>query len=232
VKHRASHSNAKIGRKALQLGLLAVGFAATTTLPAQAAAPAIGFPGHIAVANDSTHTLANRAHETRFQDSFTVHQFGTVVAAGVRNQAVAVSAGCSADDPCRSTALSFQIVTMAGEHVHLNAVNLSTARNEHCDGCQTLAGAYQFIVSTPHPFILSAQSQRQLAEIHRKLDALSKSTLSATALKQQVDALAADVVTILKSAAAAAPEGHDANTPGSFHPTVTMQRHLDGWPRH
>jgi hypothetical protein len=232
VKHRTSRSNAKIGRQTLQLGLLAAGFAAAATLPAQAAAPATGISRHIAVANDSAHTLANRAHETRFQDSFTIHQFGSVVAASARNQAVAVSAGCSADDPCRSTALSFQIVTMAGEHVHLNAVNLSTARNEHCDGCQSLAGAYQFIVSTPHPFLLSAQAQRQLADIHCKLDALSKSTRSATDLKQQVDALAADVATILKSAAAAAPESHDANAPGSFHPTVTVQRHLDGWPTH
>ncbi|MBV9026004.1 MAG: hypothetical protein JO362_19945 [Streptomycetaceae bacterium] len=229
MKHRAQQRSTRLGRQALGLSVLAAGFATATTLPAQAATPASMFP-HVAVANDSAHTLANRAHETRYQDSFTVHQFGNVTAASARNQAVALSVGCSANDPCRSTALSFQIVTMAGENIHLNAVNLSTARNEHCDGCQTLAGAYQFIVSTPHPFTLSAQEQGQLAAIHHKLDALGKSTLPAADLKQQADALAADVLAVLKSAAATAPTSHDSKASNSFHPTVTMKCHFDGWP--
>jgi hypothetical protein len=62
-----------------------------------------------------------------------------VNAASVRNQANAFSSGCTADDECCSVALSFQIVTVAGEHTRLNAVNLSDATNKSCTGCQRWA---------------------------------------------------------------------------------------------
>ncbi|TFV33951.1 hypothetical protein E4K10_42625 [Streptomyces sp. T1317-0309] len=59
------------------------------------------------------------------------------------NRAVAQSVGCSVHAPCRSVALSFQIVTTAGSNARLiNATNLSQAVNEHCPGCQTFSGAY------------------------------------------------------------------------------------------
>lgn len=213
--------------RALRVGLVAtagLGVLGATTGAAQAA----GHPVEgVAVATDAARTLADRAHETRFQDSFTVHQFGTLFAASARNQALAVSAYCSADDPCRSVALSFQIVTMAGEHIHLNALNLSHAENVHCAGCQTLAGAYQFIVSTPRPFTLSADAQRQLADIHRKLDALGRSRASVVQLRSEADALAAQVTAILKAAAAAAPKGPGVDALAQLEPQVTVHRVFD-----
>lgn len=207
-----------LSRKAIQFGLLTAGIAAAATAaPAQAAPVAQGHHG-VAVASDHADSHANRRHHTQFRDSFTVHQFGSVQAAGVRNQANAVSAGCSVDAPCRSVALSFQIVTLAGARTHLNAVNLSDAVNKHCDGCQTLAGAYQFVVSTPRPFTLNDSAQHQLTDIHRRLDALSRSKDSAADLKAQADQLAAEVNAVLKDAVAHA----------DFTPEVTMHRHYDG----
>ncbi|MET8247117.1 hypothetical protein ABZV31_23455 [Streptomyces sp. NPDC005202] len=141
----------------------------------------------------------------------------------MRNQANAVSAGCSADDDCRSVAVSFRIVTIAGEGTHLNAVNLSDAANKKCTGCQALAGAYQFVVSTPTPFTLDDTAQGQLADIHRRLDALTRFSLPAADLKSQVDGLATEVTGVLHDAVAHAPNG-DAQ------PAVTLHRHLDGWP--
>ncbi|RAG85246.1 hypothetical protein DN069_12845 [Streptacidiphilus pinicola] len=215
--------HAGAARRALRFGLLAtagLGVIGATAGTAQAVQG-------VAVAHDSARTLADRAHETRFQDSFTVHQYGTLYAASARNQALAVSAYCSADDPCRSVALSFQIVTMAGENIHLNAVNLSRAENVHCDDCQTLAGAYQFVVSTPRPFTLSAAAQRQLADIHRKLDALGRSHASVAELKSQADALAAQVTSILKAAAATAPKGPGVDALAQLEPEVTVHRVFD-----
>ncbi|GHD95919.1 hypothetical protein [Streptomyces naganishii] len=209
-------------QRAVRLGLFAAGVAGVATaVPAQAATAA----PHAAVASDHVFSHADRAHHTQADDSFTVRQFGTVNAAAVRNQANAVSAGCSADDDCRSVALSFQIVTFAGARTHLNAVNLSDATNERCTGCQTLAGAYQFVVSTPTPFTFDRGTQRQLADIHRRLDELSRSSLPAADLKSRVDALAGEVTDVLHDAVAKAPKG-DAR------PDVTMHRHLDGWPGH
>jgi hypothetical protein len=225
--HRKTRSRVGSARRALRVGLIAT--AGLGVLGATAgAAQAVGRPVEgVAVADDGAHTLANRAHETRFKDSFTVHQYGTLFAASARNQALAVSAYCSPDDPCRSVALSFQIVTMAGTDIHLNAVNLSRAENVHCDGCQTLAGAYQFIVSTPRPFTLSPTAERQLAVIHRKLDALGRSRASIAQIRSQADALAAEVASILRAAAATAPKGPVVSPLAQLEPEVTVHRVFD-----
>lgn len=208
-------------RRAVRIGLFAAGVAgAATAVPAQAAT---AMP-HAAFASDHVFSHADRGHHTQIRDSFTVRQFGKVNAAAVRNQANAVSAGCSADDHCRSVALSFQIVTVAGEHTRLNAVNLSDAANKECTGCQTLAGAYQFVVATPNPLLLDATARGELADIHHRLDALSRSTLPADELRTKTDGLAAEVTAVLHDAVANAPKGDP-------HSDVTLHRHLDGWPR-
>lgn len=222
-KPRSSQNHAL--RRALRTVLLTAGAAgAATALPAQAASAATGgAQTHAAVASDHVFSHADRAHHAQTKDSFTVRQLGRVDAAGVRNQANAVSVGCSADGACRSVALSFQIVTVAGERTHLNAVNLSDAVNKHCTGCQTLAGAYQFVVSTPTALTLDAETRRQLADVHGRLDALTRSPEPAADLRRQADALAAEVTGILHDAVARAPKT-------DTQPTVTLHRHLDGWP--
>ncbi|MER6064618.1 hypothetical protein [Streptomyces sp. NPDC001792] len=217
---KARSSNHPLARRALGFGLFAAGIAgAATAVPAQATTGA----SHMAFASDHVFSHADRGHHTRAEDSFTIRQFGTVNAAAARNQANAVSAGCSADDHCRSVALSFQIVTFAGERTHLNAVNLSDAANKECTGCQTLAGAYQFVVSTPAPLTLDAGTRQRLADIHRRLDALTRCALPAAELKTRVDGLAGEVSAVLRDAVAHAPKA-------AAQPTVTLHRHLDGWP--
>jgi hypothetical protein len=225
--HRAT-ARAGFGRKAVRIGLLATASltAVATAATAQAATPgSTAGSGHgVGIASDGAHSLANPGHRVRFDDSFTVHQEGTVFAAAAHNQAEAGSVACTAARPCRSVALSFQIVTMAGENIHLNAVNTSNASNIHCDGCQSLAGAYQFIVSTPRPFTLSGAAQRQLADIHRRLDALGTSKAPIATVKAQADALAAQVTSILKAAAATAPKGPGIDALAVTPPTVTVHR--------
>lgn len=226
-EHRKTRERPGRRRHVLRFGLLAA--ASLTALGAvTGAAQAIGFsqspvPG-VGVATDSTFTLANPGHRVRFDDSFTVQQYGALFAASAHNQATAESAYCAADAPCRSVSLSFQIVTMAGSDIHLNAVNLSHASNVHCDGCQTLAGAYQFVVSTPRPFTLSAAAERQLAAIHRSLNALSTSTAPTAVVQQQVDSLAAQVTAILQAAAATAPKGPAVDGLAQLVPQVTVHR--------
>jgi hypothetical protein len=228
-QHRRAIPRTGLGRKAVRIGLLATaGITAVTTAAtaAQAAGPgAVSSNSHgVAIANDSARALANPGHRVRFDDSFTVHQDGTLFAAVAHNTARADSVGCSAAKPCRSVALSFQIVTMAGENIRLNAVNTSSADNHHCADCQTLAGAYQFVVSTPRAFTLSPTAQRQLADIHRRLDALGHSTAPIATVKAQADALAAQVTAVLKAAAATAPKGPGVDALAMQMPTVTMHR--------
>ncbi|MEU6243239.1 hypothetical protein [Streptomyces sp. NPDC047024] len=215
-------SSGPFNGRAVRTVLLAAGAAGVATaVPAHAATG----PARAAIVSDSVFSNANRLHHTQTKDSFTVREFGNVRSASVRNQANAASVACSVDDKCRSVALSFQIVTIAGDVHRLKAVNVSDATNKYCDGCQTLAGAYQFVVSTPNPLKLDASTRRQLADIERRLDVLTRSTLPATELQTRVDALAGEVNGVLKNAVAKAPKGHD-------RPDVTLHRRLDGWPGH
>lgn len=228
-QHRRAIPRAGSGRRAVRIGLLATaGLTAVATAATTAQAVGVGTfasDSHgVAIANDGARALANPGHRVRFDDSFTVHQEGNLFAAGAHNTARADSVGCTAAAPCRSIALSFQIVTMAGENIHLNAVNLSSADNHHCAGCQTLAGAYQFVVSTPRAFTLGPAALRQLADIHRRLDALGRSTAPIATVKAQADALAAQVNGILKAAAATAPKGPGVDALAVQAPTVTMHR--------
>lgn len=200
-------------RRALRLGILAtaaLGTVGTAAGIAQAVLFGDGYSSDssgVAVANNATFALSNAGDRTSFQDSFTIHQNGQVNGAYVRNQATAQSVDCSPDAPCRSVSISFQIITRAGTDIHLDAVNLSNANNVHCVGCQTVAGAYQFVVDTPGAFTLSSAAQRQLAGILQQLNALRDAKLSAADVRSQADALAVQVAAILKNAAATAPQG-------------------------
>jgi hypothetical protein len=196
----------------IRIGVLttaALGTVGTVAGIAQAVTVGDGYStenGGVAIANSTTFALSNAQDQTSFKDSFTIHQYGEVHGAYLRNDATAESVACSPDAPCRAVSLSFQIVTMAGTDIHLNAVNLSNAENVHCAGCQTVAGAYQFVVDTPAAFTLNASARAQLNAIHHELNALSNSTLSADQVQSQADALAMKVAAILKNAAATSPE--------------------------
>jgi hypothetical protein len=210
-----------LSRSAYRFGVLATACLGAAGLAA-GAAEAIAGTGLVTT---SAHALANPAHPDVFQDSLEVHQLGTVLATGARNQAEAESVSCSAARPCRSVSLSFQIVTMVGEQSHLNAVNLSSAKNVHCPGCESLAVAYQFILSTDNAFTLSPSTRQDLGRIHDQLNTLASSNTPPAQLKADADALAGQVTSILDNALAAAPKSaHPATSAG---PLVTVHRMVD-----
>jgi hypothetical protein len=228
-----AHRSAPGPRRMFRLGIsatAALGAVGALAGAAQAVAFGDGYSsdaGGIAVANNETFALSNAGDQASFKDSFTIHQYGPVFAADVRNDATAESVACSPDAPCRAVSLSFQIITMAGTDIHLNAVNLSNAQNVHCAGCQTVAGAYQFVVDTPYAFTLSPAAESQLATIHRELNALSDSTLPIADVQSRSDALAVQVAAILKTAAASAPQGpvlRPLTATAAQSPTVRVYR--------
>ncbi|AXI79455.1 hypothetical protein [Peterkaempfera bronchialis] len=241
------HSNHRKPRQqraqqALRIGLIATaGLAAVASAaPAQAAsgpAPAAPFGltmPEVHIQADSAISNAHRAHTRDFKASFAIHEYGDTIGAGIANQALASSSGCTGSEHCRSVALSFQIVTMGGSHLNLNAKNVSRAANNQCTGCETMAGAYQFIVDTPQAMHLNSADRAKLTEIQRELYALRGTTDSPAALQQKADALAARVVTVLKSAAAQAPAKAAPTRSGFFasptSPKVTVHSLMDGWP--
>jgi hypothetical protein len=233
-QHRAQRPAAPRPWRLARIGALAtaaVGVLGATAGAAQAVGLSDGFSadaGGIAIANNEAFALSTTHDPMTFEDSFTIHQYGQVEAASVRNEATAESVACAPDSPCRAVSLSFQIITMAGTDIHLNAVNLGNATNVHCEGCQTVAGAYQFVVDTPTAFKLSPEAEVQLAAIHHKLNALSNSDLSTAEVQSKADALAVQVAAILKTAAATAPHAPVAQpqsrTAPGHGPAVTVYR--------
>ncbi|MFF2364017.1 hypothetical protein ACFVU0_15100 [Streptomyces sp. NPDC058122] len=172
-------------------------------------------------------THADRTHVNQFDESFKIHQFGPLVAVTANNRAMAESAGCSVYEPCRSVALSYQIVTAAGRNARLiNTTNISRSANDHCPGCETFSGAYQFVVATPHELTLSRSARGQLARVHREVAALRTSSLPIPSVKKRADELANEVKSILDREAASAPHGNTVDPLDRFQPTVTMHRHV------
>ncbi|MEU6709260.1 hypothetical protein [Streptomyces wuyuanensis] len=216
------------GRRAARLGMLVAACTAglATASPAGAASATAG-NRYVGIAVDEAHANAGPGHRVDYDDEFAVHELGTRLGVGARNRAVARSAGCSLDNPCRSVALSFQVVTVTGTITRLNAANTSRAVNDHCEGCQTFAGAYQFIVSTPYSFTLNRSVRNELARLERRLGELERSREPISTVRTRADSLAAEVVTLLRGAVSAAPRGEAVSPLQTFRPTVTLRRHID-----
>ncbi|MFF7140849.1 MULTISPECIES: hypothetical protein [Streptomyces] len=214
-------------RKAAGLGIVATAglalAAGTTTADASPGSSRISHA--IAIAVDMAHSHADRIHVTQFDQSFNIHEYGPSVAVTANNRATAESVGCSAEDPCRSIALSYQIVTTAGKDARLvNATNISRAANEHCPSCQTLSAAYQFVVAMPRGIRLSRQAHSELNSISHQVNALRVSHLPVPEITQRADQLAREVKTVLDREAARTPRAGDREA--GFRPTVTMHRHV------
>ncbi|MFI1533092.1 hypothetical protein [Streptomyces anandii] len=215
-------------RTAIGLGIAATTTAvmAAATAPTQAAAGS-RLSRDVAIAVDGAYSHADRTHVRQFDESFTVREYGPSIAVTANNRATAVSAGCSLDRPCRSVALSYQVVTTAGRGARLiNATNLSRSVNEHCPACETFSAAYQFVVATPRRFTLSRDARDELAGINRQVDALKTSGWSISRIGREADELARRVKSVLDREAARAPRATGSDPLADFAPTVTMHRYV------
>ncbi|MER6979457.1 hypothetical protein [Streptomyces carpinensis] len=224
--HHRKPRTPKATKTAVRLGVaVTAGLVMTGATTAARATP--GRSG-VAIAVDTANSHADRTHVNQFDKSFMIHEYGPSVAVTANNRAVAVSAGCSLDDPCRSVALSYQIVTTAGRNARLiNATNISRSVNEHCPACQTFSAAYQFVVATPRQFSLSRQARSELSSINRRVDALKASSLPISQITREADELARQVKAVLDREAARAPRTSGSNDPlADFMPTVTMHRYV------
>ncbi|MEU1710283.1 hypothetical protein ABZ478_33815 [Streptomyces sp. NPDC005706] len=183
---------------------------------------------HAAITVDTAYSHADRTHMNQFQKTFAIHEYGPTIAVTANNRATAISTGCSINNPCRSIALSYQIVTTTGPNARLiNATNLSKALNNHCPTCQTLSAAYQFIVATPRQLHLSHQARTELTDINHQIDALKTSHLPINQITHHADHLAHQIKTILDHEATQTPHTHNTTNPQTnFTPTVTLHRHI------
>ncbi|MDQ1684107.1 MAG: putative peptide zinc metalloprotease protein [Frankiaceae bacterium] len=129
---------------------------------------------------------------------------------------------------CQTIALSIQIVLISGyDSSTVSPENVAIAINENCTLCDTLASAYQFVLTAEGNLHFTAAGNQRLAEIRRQLLALRKSGLTAAEIQAKVDALMTELADILStelvpagnSGANAAPSGSPSAAPATASPT-------------
>ncbi|MET8410792.1 hypothetical protein ABZV34_22295 [Streptomyces sp. NPDC005195] len=225
MNHRKPRTST-VAKTAVSLGV-AAGAGLAMTASTASATTGSGIFHDVATAVDLAHSRADRTHVSQFDETFRIHEYGPSIAVTANNRATAESVGCSPYAPCRSIALSFQIVTTSGRNARLiNTTNISHAMNEHCARCETFAGSYQFVVATPRAFTLSGQARSELTRLNRRAAALQSSRLPIDRIRRSADEIAGEIKTILDREAARAPRGGGSDPLADFNPTVTMHRHV------
>ena len=100
---------------------------------------------------------------------------------------------------CQTVAISIQAILIFSDPSVVTATNTALGVNYECDLCDTAALAYQWLFTTGGPAHFTAEGNRKIAEIRRKLQALRKSGLSGVELQAAVDALMDELEAVLEN---------------------------------
>lgn len=148
-------------------------------------------PGHRAV-DDRRVVQATRVSSTPGASGLSVHRTSRAPV-GATNTAVAYVT-C---DRCRAVALSFQVVIAQRSPGEVAAGNVALAVTEGCHDCESLAMAYQVVVTTDGRTHISARGHRMLDSVRGRLRALSQSHRPVEEIRTQADSLMAVVTQVV-----------------------------------
>jgi putative peptide zinc metalloprotease protein len=122
---------------------------------------------------------------------------------------------------CQTVAISIQAILIFSDPSVVTATNTATGVNYQCYLCDTAALAYQWLFTTGGPVHFTAEGNRKIAEIRRKLQALRDSGLSGAELQAAVDALMADLEAVLKNEVV--PAGQAPEVPAGAGPPPPLE---------
>ena len=111
------------------------------------------------------------------------------------NAAVAISS-CSA---CQTVAIAIDVVFVMSDPQVYTPTNLALAYNVNCSSCNTLASAYQFVMTTGGAVHLTPEGHQQIADIRHQLEELRHSDASIFEIQAQVDALMVQLRQVLST---------------------------------
>jgi putative peptide zinc metalloprotease protein len=189
--------------------LLVLGCAAVLGGAVAVSPPAAGAGDNAAVA------LNLRDGSSEFRLAFKITRVNTdVVDTG--NAAVAV-ASCT---DCQTVAVAIQAVLIFDDASVITPTNFAFAYNLDCDRCYTLATAYQFVATTG-VVRFTADGNQRIAEIRLELEALRNSGLSIEEIQARVDALAAELLDVMRTELVAAGSAGTAAEPASTDTAAT-----------
>jgi putative peptide zinc metalloprotease protein len=150
-----------------------------------------------AVASDDTAAVAvnTRDGASVFRLAFSIKKVAGDV---VDNSNAAVAfASC---DSCRTVALSIQIVLVTGNPDTVTPENVALAINVDCTFCETLASAYQWVLSTDEENVrFSPEGRLAINEIRKELRELGRSDLPVDELQVRVHQLMVRLGEVLKT---------------------------------
>jgi len=92
-------------------------------------------------------------------------------------------------DGCRAVSLSFQVVVAGRAPASLQLGNLALASNEGCQQCESLAVAYQLVVTSDDRAWLSGRGHGQLVQLRQQLWSLARSGAPLEQVRTQADGL-------------------------------------------
>jgi putative peptide zinc metalloprotease protein len=184
------------------------------------AALALGAP---ALADDTAAVAINtKDGSSVFRLAFAIKRAAGDV---VDNSNAAVAFASCTD--CQTVAISIQIVLITGDAEVITPVNLAIAINQNCTLCDTLASAYQWVLTTDGQVHFTADGNREIAAIRRELRSLRDSGLTGPEIQARVAELMQRLARVLENELVAAgrsgqpPPTTTEQTPTEPAPTVT-----------
>jgi putative peptide zinc metalloprotease protein len=169
-------------------------------------------------AGDNTAVVVNlRDDSSTFRLAFKITRVNRDV---VDSSNAAVAAASCTD--CQTVAVAIQAVLIFSEPSVVTPTNFAFAFNLECERCYTLATAYQF-VSTTGIVHFSAEGNRRIAVIRRKLEALRNANLSIEEIQARVDDLAGDLLDVMRTELVAPGRGTTPSEAGPVDGTAPSE---------
>lgn len=127
---------------------------------------------------------------------------------------------------CQTVAIAIQVVLISGYDSSVVAPeNLAIAINDNCVLCDTLASAYQFVLTAEGTLRFTAEGRQRLAKIRQALHDLRKADLTGAEIQATLDTLMDELADILSTELveagppAAKPSATPTAVPSSVAPT-------------
>ena len=115
-----------------------------------------------------------------------------------RVSATNVAVAYASCDGCRAVSLSFQIVLADRRPEKVDVRNVAVAMNEKCRRCETLALAYQVVVTSDRQTRMSEQGRVGIAWVRHRLDLLARSGKPLPQIREDARKLMDVVAVIVK----------------------------------
>jgi len=193
---------------------------ATASTATSAEPSASGSSGSGGAGDDNTAVAVN----TRDGSEVYAVRLKVVVARGETVDATNAAVAAASCNDCQTVAIALEGVLVTGDAEVVAPENVAIAINSGCDGCATLAYAYQNVQTTDGMVRLTGEGRKRIAELRRELNGLRNAGLDIAQIRDRVSVIAAAFADVLRTEVVAVGPAQDApaaQTAGTASPTAS-----------